>query len=254
MPTSLTQDQLNNTYLDLETQNGAYASQIVGATGQKTNDVALSARYTSMTSDDSYLALLQGLQSTVIALEQRKNLDQVHLFEIDLNTRSIYPAPEFQAFIGVVGEHKSETITFQVDRYYDGVDLARMMIVIEYVNANGEGRVSPIIMRDYTTFPDKIIFDWIVDSGMTMSAGIVEFDVRFYMIGDVDASGNAPLVYSLRTLPYKTQVVATLPIDMEKMELEYQSQFADTLEAIIASNQQVINRLNDIHVYWNDIT
>jgi len=167
------------------------------------------------------LALLAGLQASVTSLEHKTNLDQIHLFTIDLNTRSISAPPEFQDFIGVVGEHKSETLTFQCDRYYDTVDLARMMIVVEYINADGEGRVSPIIMRDYTTFKDKIIFDWIIDSAMTGTAGIVQFDVRFYMIGAKLDDGGSPLVYSLRTLPYRTKVVDTLPIDMKRMSLEY---------------------------------
>ena len=136
------------------------------------------------------------------------------MFEIDLNTRSISAPPEFQDFIGVVGEHKSETLTFQCDRYYDTVDLARMMIVVEYINADGEGRVSPILMRDYTTFKDKIVFDWVIDAAMTGKAGIVKFDVRFYMIGAKLDDGGSPLVYSLRTLPYSTKVVDTLPLDM----------------------------------------
>ncbi len=244
----------NNTTLeDYNTLASDYAAQIVGADNSGASASAVGDRYTALTTDDSYLALLAGLQASVTSLEHKTNLEQVHLFEIDLNTRSISAPPEFQDFIGVVGEHKSETLTFQCDRYYDTVDLARMMIVVEYINADGEGRVSPILMRDYTTFKDKIVFDWVIDAAMTGKAGIVKFDVRFYMIGAKLDDGGSPLVYSLRTLPYSTKVVDTLPLDMQKFELEYKEQFATELEALLAETRVLEEQVANIHVYWNDL-
>ena len=244
-----TNDTTVDQYNELDSD---YASEIVGADTSGAS-AAAQARYTALTTDNSYLALLAGLQASVTSLEHRTNLDQVHLFTIDLNTRSISAPPEFQDFIGVVGEHKSETLTFQCDRYYDTVDLSRMMIVVEYINADGEGRVSPILMRDYSTFEDKIIFDWVIDSAMTGSAGIVQFDVRFYMIGAKLDEGGSPLVYSLRTLPYVSKVVNTLPLDMQRFELEYKEQFATELEALLAETRVLEDQISSIHVYWNDL-
>lgn len=37
----------------------------------------------------------------------------------------------------VMGEHNSSMITFQIDRYYDGVDLSDKKIKIVYKNSNG---------------------------------------------------------------------------------------------------------------------
>ena len=129
-----------------------------------------------------------------------------------------------------------------------------MMIVVEYVNADGQGRVSPILMRDYTTFEDKIIFDWIIDAAMTGTAGIVQFDVRFYMVGAKLEEGGSPLVYSLRTLPYQTKIVDTLPLDMQRFELEYKEQFATELEALLSATRTLEDQISNIHVYWNDLT
>ena len=245
----------NNVTVDSYNQLGSeYAAHIVGANNATTQASAVGDRYTALTTDNSYLALLAGLQASVTSLEHKTNLEQVHLFTIDLNTRSISAPPEFQDFIGVVGEHKSETLTFQCDRYYDTVDLSRMMIVVEYVNADGQGRVSPILMRDYTTFEDKIIFDWIIDAAMTGTAGIVQFDVRFYMVGAKLEEGGSPLVYSLRTLPYQTKIVDTLPLDMQRFELEYKEQFATELEALLSATRTLEDQISNIHVYWNDLT
>ena len=37
----------------------------------------------------------------------------------------------------VMGEHNSSMITFQIERYYDGVDLSDKKIKIVYKNSNG---------------------------------------------------------------------------------------------------------------------
>lgn len=202
-----------------------------------------------------YYALLRQIQDKTIAVNTQKNLLSVNLFKIDLDTREIIAPPGYTEFIGITGEHKSETITFQVDRYYEDIDLANMTIVVEYVNADGEGRVSPIVLRDYDTFPDQILFDWIIDAGMTKSAGIVYFDVRFYMVGDsVDGQPeNRPLVYSLRTRPFTSNVIDTLPLDPDEFEEQYRDAFADQLDALIGATANLETKIENKELYWIDI-
>lgn len=256
-----TNDAAVNTY---NTLNAGHQAAIVGAkpsvnTGDTVLDSGINKQTEALTMEmteasvhETYEALLARLQASVTSLEHKTNLEQVHLFEIDLNTRSISAPPEFQDFIGVVGEHKSETLTFRCNRYFNTVDLARMMIIVEYVNADGQGRISPIVMRDYKE--NQILFDWVVDSGMTGSAGIVYFDVRFYMTGPELEDGGHKLVYSLRTLPYVSRVVDTLPLDMQRFELEYKDQFATELEALLSATLRLQEQVAGIHVYWNDLT
>lgn len=202
-----------------------------------------------------YYALLKSISDKTIALEVQKNLLSVNLFRIDLNAREIIAPPGYLDFIGVVGEHKAETITFQVDRYYEDVDLADMTIVIEYVNADGEGRVSPVLARDFTTFDEKILFDWIIDQDFFKTAGEVKFDVRFYMIGDAQDNNmlNRTMVYSLRTRPFVSHVVDTLPLDWDGMEEQYADSFASQLETIIGMNQALEQKIANKELYWIDI-
>ncbi len=202
-----------------------------------------------------YYALLKSISDKTIALEVQKNLLSVNLFRIDLNAREIIAPPGYLDFIGVVGEHKAETITFQVDRYYEDVDLADMTIVIEYVNADGEGRVSPVLARDFTTFDEKILFDWIIDQDFFKTAGEVKFDVRFYMIGDAQDNNmlNRTMVYSLRTRPFVSHVVDTLPLDWDGMEEQYSDSFASQLETIIGATQALEQKIANKELYWIDI-
>ena len=203
-----------------------------------------------------YYALLKSISDKTIALEVQKNLLSVNLFRIDLNAREIIAPVGYLDFIGVVGEHKAETITFEVDRYYEDVDLADMTIVIEYINADGEGRVSPVLARDFTTFDGKILFDWIIDQDFFRTAGEVQFDVRFYMVGDAEDNNvlNRALVYSLRTRPFVSQVLDTLPIDFEGMEEQYADSFASQIETLIGSTQALEQKINNKELYWIDIT
>lgn len=203
----------------------------------------------------NYGAILNRISNEIINTNLRKNLSAVNLFKIDLDAREIIAPPDYLDYIGVVGEHRAETITFQVDRYYEDVDLANMCIVVEYVNAQGEGRVSPILLRDFITFEDQILFDWVIDSEFYTAPGVVQFDVRFFMIGDsYDTNGNRSLVYSLRTKPFASRILDTLPLDLTEFQEEYEQQFANQMEQLIATAEALKNDINNKKFYWTDIT
>jgi len=202
----------------------------------------------------NYAALLARISDTVINANLRKNLASINLFKIDLDAREIIAPADYLDFIGVVGEHRAETITFQVDRYYEDVDLADMCIVVEYVNAQGEGRVAPILVRDFITFDNQILFDWVIDSDFYKEPGIVEFDVRFFMIGDsLDPDGNRALVYSLRTKPFTSRILDTLPLDLTEFQEEYESQFASELDQLIGMRDALQSAIDNKKFFWKDI-
>ena len=203
-----------------------------------------------------YYQLLKNIQDKTIAIETMTDLLSVNLFRIDLDAREIIAPSDYLGFVGVVGEHESETITFQCDRYYENVDLAQMVIVVEYVNAEGEGRVCPILTRDFETFPNQILFDWILDSEITKKDGPISFDVRFYMVGDADDENpmNRGLVYSLRTRPFVSQIVETLPLDTDEFYEEYSDILANKFDALIASTAALENMIRNKELYWIDIT
>ena len=51
------------------------------------------------------------------------------IYDIDLNTRIIH-GPEL---LGAQRDHKSEIIYFKINRYFDYMDLANTICVIEYI-------------------------------------------------------------------------------------------------------------------------
>jgi hypothetical protein len=100
-----------------------------------------------------------------------------------LNARTIH-GPEF---ISVQRDHKSHVIYFKVDRYYDYMDLANTICIVEYIVPGDTSRVPHIYIVpffDTAKFiqEGKMIFPWNVGGAATMAEGTIEYAIRFYKI------------------------------------------------------------------------
>jgi hypothetical protein len=173
----------------------------------------------SITSEQEYLAQLhqiQNLNPPSVALLPKAE----QVYDIDLVTRTI-KAPEF---LSVAHDHKSETIYFRVDRYFDYMDLANTICLVEYVLPNDKDRVPHIyIVPFYDTMKfikeGKLLFPWAVGGAATSQNGTLEYAVRFFKVSDVD--GKLELVYNLNTLPAKSKVEKSLEVSNEIMNAAY---------------------------------
>lgn len=75
----------------------------------------------------------------------------------------------------VTQETNSQCIPFELDRYYDGVDLKDMKFNIHYVNVkNKEGVSIPI---NFAYSESKIRFGWLLDSNVTYVDGDITFEI-----------------------------------------------------------------------------
>jgi len=129
----------------------------------------------------SYLAKLQEIQNS--------NLDTIFLqtpnepnFVIDGNTRQITIPTDFNN-IGVINDHNAETIYFEIDRYFDNEDLNNHICIVQYMNANSESDIYPVVQKDLS-IDGKLIFGWEISNHVTKFKGEVKFAVRFYTIAD----------------------------------------------------------------------
>lgn len=78
--------------------------------------------------------------------------------------------------INISQEENSQFIPFEMNRYYDGIDLSEMLIQIHYVNKNNEEDYDNVVNCQYND--SKIRFAWLVDRGVTYLAGNVSFEIR----------------------------------------------------------------------------
>ena len=145
----------------------------------------------------SLLAEVQRNSRTIVCVAPA---ERDKIINVNLDTREIeLNGSAYRSFLSIRKEHYAETIYFKVPRFYDGVDLMQMALVIEYVNAKGESYVSPVLTRDVATYPGYILFGWNIHGNATQYAGNLQFAIRFFQI-DLNSSPKN-LTYSLRTRP-----------------------------------------------------
>lgn len=167
--------------------------------------------YTDSAEYTQVLAHIQDNNPPSLAILLPKNEP---FYEVDLNTR-IISVPDI---LSIRTDHRSETVYFKVGRFHDEVDLSTMVCIIQYINANKEGRVYPVPYYDIDTFSDtdEMIFPWIIDQEVTKAAGTVKFSIRFY---ELDPSGKF-LLYNISTLPAQTRIEKDLEMTYDEVYVE----------------------------------
>lgn len=131
-------------------------------------------------------------------------------FIINANSREITIPPVFK-FLAAQYDHQAETIYFEIDRYYDNVDLSKKVCIVQYSNKGNKGDISEGFSRvtnmDTYSIDGKIIFGWSIDSNATKYVGDIEFSVRFYSIDE-----NNEFTYNFNTLSAYSTIADSLQI------------------------------------------
>lgn len=183
------------------------------------------------------------------------------IYDIDLNKRTT-SAPDF---LSVMTDRYAETIYFKVDRFYDHMDLADTVCIIQYTNSSvpeDEGHIYLVPFFDITTYYNerKILFPWQVSDIVTKSAGTITFSIRFFKIitepaHEVEDSNGESitvgpinhLIYSLNIQPCKSKILFGMDI-INKENDPYKDKPAAYQEMA-----QKIDELSKIHgLYWID--
>ena len=178
-------------------------------------------------------------------------IDNVMLYEIDLNTREILAPP----FLSVEYDHHAETIYFIVDRYYDRVDLSTLYCVVQYENNDPDpkkrGYLYAVPYLDTQSQQGKIVFPWVIQGPVTAYAGDVKFSVKFYRMREtlIDIEGGTTKCfkeydYVLNTKPAVSKVLHGLDIHLNSENYVYPE---GTVEGIYARIAEIDQR-NDL--YW----
>lgn len=202
------------------------------------------------TASQEYYKLLHQIQdenapSIAVLLPGTENI-----YNIDLNTRTI-ESPEF---LSVSRDHRAETIYFKCPRYFDNIDLTNLVCVVEYINANGDGRVYAVpyydvdslslIDEDEEIYEPMILFPWCIDGEATKVAGDITYAIRFY---ELNGTGTN-MVYNLNTLTAKSKVLHGIEVnnaDFEDSENE-SNYLATCLEQVMS----YAKKASDRDLYW----
>lgn len=137
-------------------------------------------------------------------------------YKINLQKRTI----ETPEFLSVREDHNAETIFFEVDRYFDNIDLSKMACIITYINANPNSKENGFIYSppfiDIKTKPGKIIIPWVIEGPATKYAGTITFSFQFYHVsksykinGQILSVEQYEKLYGYGNLPEYTKVIIT---------------------------------------------
>jgi hypothetical protein len=81
-----------------------------------------------------------------------------------------------QTQINISQEENAQFIPFEMNRYYDGIDLSEMLFQIHYINSASEEDYDNVVNFQYND--SKIRFAWLIDRSVTYLAGNISFEIR----------------------------------------------------------------------------
>lgn len=145
---------------------------------------------------ERYLANIKETAPSVIRM--RLPVDEP-VYKIDWNTRKVSAPP----FIGVEGDHKAEFVFFEMDRFYDMMDLADTVGLVIFKNAKNEEYCQIIPYYDTYSITGKIIFPWSIQAPAALYTGTVSFSFKFFKVDPT----SKKLLYELNTLIATTKVL-----------------------------------------------
>lgn len=190
--------------------------------------------------------LLETVQYKYTTTVRQLPLDEPRI-QVDLNTREIkISESEYSDFLSMEKEHRAETVYFELDRYFEDVDLFNCTCIVEYINAEGQMRIYPVTVKDITSLASqhKMILAWNIGGEATVAAGTITFSLSFYAINTETHS----VVYSLQTAPAQGNILYGMDYTQEQEEEseDYYKLSENHFETLLA----MINQKN---VYWNDV-
>lgn len=164
-------------------------------------------RLTSLEEYFSHIADLQEIDKAFLMLPSETP------FDINADTRMMTIPANFKTYgVGVAGDQLAETLLFEIDRYFDYMDLASegMQTYVQWELPDGTQGASMVEMKDIETKPGYILFGWTLTNNVTKMAGRIKFSVRFFK-----KNGEGKIVYSFNTLPHMVTLNDALQVEVQ---------------------------------------
>ena len=200
-----------------------------------------------ITPSEEYERFLANIAETAPSVLKMRLPTNEPIYQINLNTRKIEAPP----LIGVEGDHKAEYVFFEMDRFYDLIDLSEAIGMITIRNAKNEEFYQLIPYYDIYSKKGKIIFPWVIQAPAAMYSGVTSFSMKFFKIDPT----SQKLDYELNTTIAKTKVLvgwANTTINHTYNTLSPESIIIDneTLEKL----NMILRTAQYTQIYWIDVT
>lgn len=175
-------------------------------------------------------------------------------YKIDLNARRISPP----SFISAELDHQAELIFFETDRFYENIDLADCICLVQFRNAKTQDYFYLVPFYDLHK-KGKIIFPWNVQSPATKYSGIVLFSIKFIKLAPSTVNEISNITFELNTMVAKTKVLAGWGIDKFKKAEGDNPYHLSNLENILvdgehlAALRELLDNREELYLYWTDV-
>lgn len=144
------------------------------------------------------------------------------IFDIDLDARTI----SIPQFLSVQYDHNAEIIYFRCPRYFENMDLASTVCIIEYLNADGEAGLYWVPYYNVDIYENNdesltplMLIPWAIQGLVTASSGTVTFTVRFYQLDAIRKN----FIFNMSMQPAQGEVLHGIDLsdkDLEKFKLD----------------------------------
>lgn len=204
-----------------------------------------------ITNPEEYYSLLYLIQDKNNLQNSIGNLPPIPLpqnkpiLKIKLDEGRKIDAPEWLSF---KDDQKAETFFFEIDRFYEHIDLALTTCVIQYKTEDGKEWVYPVPFYDTVSGRDegKMYIPWQVSNLATESIGSITYNLRFYVV-DFD---KQIVVFNLTTQSATSKILETLTVDLHYPKAE------DIYPA--SEIEELLNRISLLEgqykMYWLEMT
>lgn len=171
----------------------------------------------------------------------------IESYSINLNTRQIN-SPKV---LSVKKDHLSTVIYFNVDRFFDFMDLSTLNCVIIYQTPDGQSHFYPVQYFDTYTLAEqgKMIMAWNINNIVTKETGTITYAFKFFKV-EGDTLDSAKIIYSLNTAPAQSEILYGLDAPNEALDEEEVAEVNDLIqqwEAAVTATKQ----LQESTFVWN---
>lgn len=229
----------------------------------------------AITNSSSYEDLLYEMQQLKgIPRTAELVISEDHVYDLDLNTRQVL-TPDKDFLVSVKKDFNAEVIFFKCPRFYDNMDLANTVCVIEYLNAehkdeNGKYvRDSGFFWSPYydtsrveiETDPETgiamktpmLYIPWAVQGLATRYEGTIDFTVRFYSLQQV-GSDQYKYNFNMSMIPSKGKIEYSLDlIDNITNDFLEDIDKANPPTALEAVYYNILTAADAAVTYWKDL-
>jgi hypothetical protein len=165
-------------------------------------------------------------------------------------------------------DHRADTIYFEMDRYFEDVDLMACTCIIEYINISSDknqkanARIYPVTLRGLHTILDeehggypteKMLIAWNIGNEATLYDGILRFSITFYRVycdftKDLNNFNRFNIAYALHTDYAEGNILSGMTYTPEQ-KVEQENYYSLSKEHYTA----LLGIINEKNVYWNDL-